>query len=127
VVILYQTLSQCASVPVCQCSSVPVFQCSSVPVFQCSSVPVYQSTSLQVYASIQAYKYQCTSVFLGVVSPSESCLHTPKSMHISFYLAYSISTALVVLSNFVHDVKTNKSIQNMLGLSCHPRTLSTRG
>jgi hypothetical protein len=49
-------------------------------------------------------------VFLGVVSPSESCLYTPKSMYISIYLAFSISTALVVLRKFVCDIKTNKSI-----------------
>jgi hypothetical protein len=58
----------------------------------------------------QPCMYRQATIFLGVVSPSESCLHTPKSMYISFYLAFSISTALVVLSNFVHDIKTNKSI-----------------
>ena len=35
----------------------------------------------------------CYRFFLGVVSPLEFCLHKPKSMYISTYFAFSISTA----------------------------------
>jgi hypothetical protein len=46
-----------------------------------------------------------TSTYL--ISPVSS-LHKPKSMNISINLAFSISTALVVRSNFVYDIKTDK-------------------
>ena len=59
-----------------------------------------------------------TTVFLGVVSPSLSCLHRAKFMYIYSYLLFKSSTAFVVLSKFVKDIKTNKFIYDMIGESC---------
>jgi hypothetical protein len=41
----------------------------------------------------QPCMYRQATIFLGVVSHSESCLHTPRSMYISFYLV-SVSLQL---------------------------------
>jgi ammonia channel protein AmtB len=65
---------------------------------------------------------QYATVFLGVVSSSKSCLHTPKSTYIYFYLPFSVCTALVVLSDFVQRVKLNKSIYDMSGMPHLPST-----
>ena len=61
-----------------------------------------------------------TTVFLGVLSPSLSCLHKAKYIYICLYLLFTFSTAFAIRSNCVCQIKRNTSIPNMSGMSRHP-------
>ncbi len=71
-------------------------------------------------AALEALRFAQPIVFLGVVSPSLSCLHKAKFMYICLYLLFTFSTAFAVLSNCVCQKKRNTSILNMSCMSSHP-------